>query len=115
MQSGRVRQLTVGAFGLGVAMQILALLYAWSYPVPTIPGGWCGSGADHSGYAINDRLFVVTCAAFVAGAIVVAAGTAIPERGWARVGTALTTSLWSLLFFGLTWVITTAKLGCWGS
>jgi hypothetical protein len=39
----------------GFVVLIAAPAVIWFYPVPDIPGGWCGSGANHDGYTVVAR------------------------------------------------------------
>lgn len=101
--------------GFGVAVLITAPAVIWLYPVPDIPGGWCGSGASHDGYAVTAVCQLAFYASVLAAPVVVVSAAGVAPPRISRVGVALLTLVGVAPVVLFTWLLYGVKIFCAGS
>jgi hypothetical protein len=100
---------------VGIGVVVFAPVVAVFWPNPDIPGGWCGSGADHDGYTVVTVTQLALAASLIAAPIVVAAAAMLPRTRSERVAVAILTALGAAFSVLVVLVMLGYEVGCGGS
>lgn len=101
--------------GFGVVTLIVAPAVIWFYPVPDTPGGWCGSGTSHDGYAVTAICQLAFYASLLAAPVVVVSAAGFAPSRLSRVPAAGLTLVGVAPVVLFTWLLYGVKVFCAGS
>ena len=101
--------------GLGIVTLMAAPAVIWLYPVPDIPGGWCGSAANHDGYAVVAVCQTAFVVSLLAAPVVVVSAVAFAPARLSRVGVACLSLVGVAPVVLITWLLVAVKVSCAGS
>lgn len=100
---------------LGFGVLVLAPILAVAWPIPEIPGGWCGSGANHDGYTVVTVTKAALIATLIAAPSVVAAAAIFPRSRGQRITVAIIAAFFAVISVIIVLAMLGYKVDCGGS